>query len=79
MPNLTWTNELAPIKQSLGVVISMFGGWALAAGIVVLYFVEGKKIGAVGYLGLVTIVLGVITAVLYVWLKRKGTEKFTVL
>lgn len=43
MPNLTWTNELAPIKQSLGVVISMFGGWALAAGVAVLYFVAERK------------------------------------
>lgn len=79
MPNLTWTNELAPIKQSLGVVISMFGGWALAAGMAVLYFVVGKKIGAPGYLLLVTIVFAVITGVFYIWLKRKGVEKWMTL
>lgn len=79
MPNLTWTNELAPIKQSLGVVISMFGGWALAAGVAVLYFVAGKKIGAPGYLLLVTIVFALITGVFYIWLKRKGMEKWMTL
>lgn len=77
MPNLTWTNEIAPIKQSLGVVISMFGGWALAAGMAVLYFIKGKKLGPDGYLVLVTVLFGVITVVLYHWLKRKGVEKFT--
>ena len=79
MPNLTWTNELAPIKQSLGVVISMFGGWALAAGVAVLYFVAGKKIGAPGYLLLATIVFALITGVFYIWLKRKGMEKWMTL
>ena len=33
MPNLTWTNELAPIKQSISVMIEMFGGWGFSLGI----------------------------------------------
>ena len=76
MPNLTWTNELAPIKQSLSVVISMFGGWAVAVGMVGLYFACGKKLGEIGYLSLVTLVFVLISAGLYLWLKRKGAEKF---
>lgn len=38
-------------------------------------FVVGKKIGAPGYLLLVTIVFAVITGVFYIWLKRKGRGK----
>ena len=30
MPNLTWTNEITPIKQSACVAIALFGGWAYA-------------------------------------------------
>jgi ABC-2 type transport system permease protein len=28
MPNLNWTQEITVIKQSMGVMIAMFGGWA---------------------------------------------------
>ena len=79
MPNLTWTNELAPIKQSLSVVISMFGGWGLAIGIGALYFTIGKKWGEITYLSLITIAVVAICVVLFVWLRRKGTEKFAAL
>ena len=30
-PNLTWTSEIAPIKQSLGVMLALLLGWAVAA------------------------------------------------
>ena len=76
MPNLTWTNELAPIKQSLSVLISMFGGWALIAGIAILYFVGGRKIGCEWYLTLVILIFAILTVILYQWLKKKGTMIF---
>ncbi|MGN1206592.1 MAG: hypothetical protein ACI4SQ_06350 [Eubacterium sp.] len=79
MPNLTWTNELAPIKQSLSVMISMFGGWAIAIGIALIYFVGGKHMGYAWYLLLVTVVCAIVSIVIYSWLKRKGTEKFMAL
>ena len=31
MPNLSWTNEVVPIKQSACVALSLFGGWIVAA------------------------------------------------
>ena len=30
-PNLTWVSEMTPIKQSLGVLFSLLGGWGYAA------------------------------------------------
>lgn len=30
MPNLSWTNEVVPIKQSACVALSLFSGWAVA-------------------------------------------------
>ena len=36
-PNLNWTSEGVPIKQSMPVFIALFGFWALAAAIIVPY------------------------------------------
>ncbi len=44
LPNLTWTNELTPIKQSLAVFIAVFGGWAYIGAIVGLYFLVGSSL-----------------------------------
>ena len=41
-PNLNWTSEGVPIKQSMPVFIALFGFWALAAAIIVPYIFLGK-------------------------------------
>lgn len=76
MSNLVWTNELAPIKQSMGVMISMFGGWALAFAMGAIYAFAGYRMGISTYLVIVSLILGTACAILYGWLKRKGSEKF---
>ena len=75
-PNLTWTNELAPIKQSLNVMIAMLGGWAFTIVMVAPYLMVGYQIGAAGYLLIVGAVLVVLDALLYFWLKKVGVKKF---
>lgn len=74
--NLTWTNELAPIKQDLGVMITLFGGLILAVVIGVVYVIAGWHIGAMVYMYVVAFALAVLCVVLYQWLKRKGTVIF---
>ena len=37
-PNLTWTNEIVPIKQSMSVMLTMFGGMGLVLGFGVGYY-----------------------------------------
>lgn len=76
MPNLTWTSELAPIKQSISVMIALFGGWAFPIILGVLYAGAGWKIGAIGYLAIVVAALVCFSAVLYFWLKKRGTKIF---
>lgn len=76
MVNLTWTNELAPIKQSLSVLISMFGGWAVSIATGALYAGTGYKLGMISYLAIVTIVFALLSGLLFGWLKKKGTAKF---
>ena len=70
MPNLTWTNELAPIKQSISVMIEMFGGWGFSL------VIGGWHMGAALYLVILTIVLIAVSVLLLMWLKKKGTEIF---
>lgn len=76
MPNLTWTNENAPIKQSISVMIAMFGGWILCVGMGALYFIGGWIIGAAVYLAMVAVLFAGLGIGCYVWLKKRGTEIF---
>ena len=50
MPNLTWTNEITPIKQGGAVMLALFSGFAYVALIVVGYLLLGSKIGLTAYL-----------------------------
>lgn len=79
MPNLTWTNETAPIKQSISVIIALIGGWALGIGNAVLYFLWCHKIGVNAYVLLEGILLLVVTAAFSVWLKKRGAKLFAML
>ena len=80
MPNLNWTNEITPIKQSAPVTIALFSGFAytvlLCAGFMLL---NGWKLGFVGYMSGFGAVTFVLCAVLYFWLKKRGCNLFAAL
>lgn len=76
MPNLTWTNENAPIKQSINVMIAMFGGCICAFVMGILYVVVGWLIGDLLYLTAFAAVFACLCVLLYLWLKKSGTEIF---
>lgn len=76
LPNLTWTNETAPIKQSACVTIALLGGWAMVAVMGVLYFLAGRYLGAAIYLSILTVVVLAASLVLLHWLRRRGTVIF---
>ena len=77
MPTLTWTNEIMPIKQSAPVMIAMLGGIGytvlLFAGFLLL---PGWMLGFPAYTGCFLGINLVLCAVLYLWLRKKGTERF---
>lgn len=72
-PNLDWTSEIIPIKQSLSVMFALFGSWLIVIGLSALYFLLRKNITAEQYLILVNaaLLLGDIT--IFAWLKKKGS------
>lgn len=76
LPNLTWTNELAPIKQGISPMLALFGGWGYAALLAGGYLLGGYRIGAACYMGLAAVLTGALAALLYGWLRKRGTEIF---
>lgn len=79
LPNLTWTNELAPIKQSVNVFFALMGNWIYALALAGLYLAAGWRIGAVAYLALFALVTAIGCILLYRWLKTKGCARFAAL
>lgn len=75
--NLTWTNEMTPIKQSASAVFSMLGGFSytilLCAGFMLL---DGWKLGFTGYMALFGGVTLALCALLWLWLRNKGCSRF---
>lgn len=75
-PNLSWQDPTVPVKQSIGVLISLFGGWVLAAIIGVAYFLLCTKLAGGVFLLLASIVLLIISAFELKWLDTKGSRIF---
>ena len=75
-PNLTWTNETVPVKQSMSVMVTLFGGWAvcilMAGGIYLLSRVMPVTIG----MTIFAVVLVILTLLLRKWLYTKGAALF---
>lgn len=72
MPNLHWTNEITPIKQSVGVMITMLVGMILSIIPGVLFFALYSFIGFTLYMSLVALLFALIGIILYIWLKKSG-------
>ena len=79
MPNLTWTREIIPIKQSACVAITLFSGWGYTLLLVSGYLLAGRHIGAAGYLGCFAAATLLACAMLFLWLKKKGGAVFAAL
>lgn len=76
-PNLAWTSEIIPIKQSLGVMISLLGGWVISAVLFGVYLMLPENVIPIGvYLVLVLAVMLIIDVLLAVWIKKKGSRIF---
>ena len=80
MPNLNWTSEITPIKQSAPVTFALFSGFGYTALLCVGFmFLNGWKLGFVGYMSSFGAVTFFLCAALYLWLKKRGSNLFAVL
>ena len=73
-PNLNWTTEITPIKQSLSVMLSIFGAWGYGILIAVPYYF--LSIDAAVYLLIIAAVTALLDLLLLRWLKTKGAAIF---
>lgn len=79
MPNLTWTNETTPIKQSGCVMLSLFANWFYAIALGGLYFLCGRYLSAAAYLALAAAITAAGSALLLRWVKQRGARIFAAL
>ena len=76
-PNLTWTNETVPVKQSFSVAVHMFSGWGIAA----VFGLAGYAL--MGFVGTDPCILGFAIIMIFAarilngWLRKKGTRIFS--
>lgn len=77
-PNLTWTSEAVPVKQSAGVAIALFGGWLISVLIGAGAFLL-RALPARLYLLLAIAVIASAAGLLLRWIDRRGAEIFETL
>lgn len=78
-PNLTWQNEMQPIKQGASVILAMLIMMALAALAVLGYLFVGAWIDIRLYLLLWAVAFGLLDALCVRWIRTKGAEQFELL
>ena len=79
MPNLTWTSEIVPIKQSAGVLITMFGGWAVVLILGAVYFLLRNLLSPTFFMLCVAVLLLAVDVILFSWLRTRGARIFETL
>lgn len=75
-PNLTWTSEVVPIKQSTSVMIAMFGGWAVLLLLGMIYFLLINWVSPLLYLLFTMVLLLIADSFILRWLKSRGAQIF---
>lgn len=75
-PSFSWINETVPIKQSAPATLSLFGGWAIGGGMIGLYTLVGDVLNGYLYLSLFAGLLLALTALLGLWIFKKGRLLF---
>ncbi len=77
MPNLTWTNEITPIKQNGAVMLSLLVHFFSALiPPAAFFFLRSTGMSAVVFLIVWSVIIIVLNALLYLWLSKKGTYRF---
>ncbi len=78
-PNLKWTNEVTPTKQSMSVFVSVFGSWIYSVLPAVFYFPLSERISGELYLVGFSAFTGLLCLALDSWLRKKGAKIFAAL
>lgn len=77
LPNLNWQSETIAVKQSMSVMISLFGSWAVAGVLIAPALLIETPLSPSVYLTVVIAILCIMVYFMYAWLKTKGTGIFS--
>ena len=77
--DLHWTNELAPIKQSLAIFLVLIVGWVVALIPAALFLLLGAVLPIPVLLAAIVVLFAALTALMYFWLRRSGAARFSAL
>lgn len=75
-PNLTWTNEVVPIKQGASIMIGLFGSWIISVIIAGIGYFTMPFLDPVSYLTAAAFFMAGVTVLINRWIKKKGTVIF---
>lgn len=75
--NLSWTNEVVPIKQSGSVLLVLLGSWCIIILCGVVYYLLSSLISPLVYMLLLAVLLGAMCVLMLMWLKKKGSALFS--
>lgn len=76
MPNLSWKNEAVPVKQSMAVMIALFGGWIIVMIIAGIYMALMNVISVNIFLAVCIAVISAPALLIDRWVKTKGIKIF---
>lgn len=75
-PNLNWTDEVVPVKQSMGVMLALFGGWVLVIALGGIYWLLIETVSPLVYMLCVAFLLLIVSGALLGWLRNRGARIF---
>ena len=76
MPDFNWTNEMYVVKQSIPVLIILFGGFVLALGIAGSAFLLRNVLSGAAFLACSLVVLAAASTSVLMWVKMRGSKIF---
>ncbi len=75
-PKMEWTNETAPVKQSLSSILGIFSGFAYGLALLFAAIMTAGFLPVRLFLIIATVLFSVTALILTHWLNGKGCEKF---
>lgn len=75
-PNLTWTNEVVPVKQSLSLMLTLLIGFLASMCMLLPSFAAVSVMSINTFMIAVIVVLILTNIILHNWIKNKGTKIF---
>lgn len=79
MPSLNWSNETYAVKQSMGVMVALFGSWGIALAFAGLYFLVRSFLAPMAFLACAVALAVLISALLIRWIVTRGSRIFEAL